>query len=128
MADLSEEDRANLVAYLDGELDDAAAQELEAKINTEPQMRLEADTLKRTWELLDYLPKPEPSPTFTHRILERLALKQSHPLVRTQPMIRRRSWPRVLGWAAAVLLTLGAGRLAASWIFPPGPAPVDAPE
>src|SRR5262249_41070651 len=70
MPQLTDEDRANLVAYLDGELDAEAAQALEAKLSVDPTARAEADALKRTWELLDYLPRPEPSPSFTHRTLE----------------------------------------------------------
>src|SRR3954451_13737717 len=56
---LSEQERADLVAYLDGELTGEAARALEAKITLDPQARAEAETLKRTWELLDFLPKPE---------------------------------------------------------------------
>src|SRR5262249_17230514 len=75
MRHLSDEDRANLVAYLDGELDEASAQALEAKLNTDPRARAEAETLRRTWELLDYLPRAEVSTSFTHRTLERLAVR-----------------------------------------------------
>jgi len=65
-------------------------------------------TLRRTWDLLDYLPRAEPSPSFTHRTMERL-----EPVVRTT-MIRVRPWKRWrplalgMGWAAAVLVA-GAG-------------------
>src|SRR4051812_30678918 len=69
---LSEQERADLVAYLDGELTGEAARALEAKITLDPQARAEAETLKRTWELLDFLPKPEPSASFTHRTLSRI--------------------------------------------------------
>ena len=49
MSSLSEEDRANLVAYLDGELDDDAARALEAKLSLDPDARAEAETLRKTW-------------------------------------------------------------------------------
>ena len=64
---LSDEDRATLVAYLDGELDEDAVRQVEARISQDPTVRAEVESMKRTWELLDYLPRAEPSPTFTHR-------------------------------------------------------------
>ena len=103
-----DDDQDELVAYLDGELDEQAARAVEAKLNVDATAREEADTLRRTWELLDYLPRAEPSPNFTHRTMERL-----EPVVRTT-MIRVRPWKRWrplalgMGWAAAVLLA-GAG-------------------
>ena len=62
----------DLVAYLDGELDPDRNEAVEAKIGIDPTARAEADALKKTWDLLDYLPKPEPSPSFTERTLSRL--------------------------------------------------------
>src|SRR5437588_9479528 len=99
-----EDERDELVAYLDGELDEPTARAVEARLNVDPAAREEADTLQRTWELLDYLPRAEPSSSFTHRTMERL-----EPVVRTT-MIRVRPWRRWrpvalgLGWAAAALL------------------------
>ena len=70
---LNEQEKADLVAFLDGELNGEAAHALEAKLSLDPAARAEAESLKRTWGLLDYLPKPEPSPNFTHRTLEKMA-------------------------------------------------------
>ena len=39
---LSDEDRAELVAYLDGELDEKSTLELEARLSRDPQARAEA--------------------------------------------------------------------------------------
>src|SRR5438132_9195982 len=114
MARLSEQDRDDLVAYLDGELDEDSARQLEAKLTLDPEARAEADALEQTWGLLDYLPRPEPSPSFTHRTLERLA-------VRTSPVQKSAAsrWLAGLGWAAAVLLALGAGLWLACALWPP---------
>ena len=43
---LNDEDRENLVAYLDGELDEASAQALESKLSLDPVSRAEADALR----------------------------------------------------------------------------------
>lgn len=63
---------AELVAYLDGELDPAGARRVEARLANDPAARARATELKKTFDLLDYLPKPEPSPNFTTRTLEKL--------------------------------------------------------
>jgi anti-sigma factor RsiW len=113
---LSAEDRANLVAYLDGELDEKSARALEVKLNLDPQARAEAESLRRAWDLLDYLPRPEPSSNFTHRTLDRVSVRR--PAV---PLRRWHPWLRLgvgLGWVAAVLLA-GVGGYAAVRLLPP---------
>jgi anti-sigma factor RsiW len=112
---LSDEDRDDLVAYLDGELDEDSARALEAKLSLDPAAREEAEALKRTWELLDYLPRPQPSPSFTHRTLERL-----EPVRTAKVPVRRWRWgPLAAGWAAAVLLAGAAGFTAVKFLPPP---------
>jgi anti-sigma factor RsiW len=123
---LSDKDRADLIAYLDGELDEDAARALEARLNRDPGVRAEAEALRRTWALLDYLPKPEPSVSFTNRTLSRVSA------VRTAPpgfAVRRRwqPWAYGLGWAAAVLLA-GLGGYGASRWLPSRPPPHSATE
>ncbi len=105
---LNEQEKADLVAFLDGELKGEAARALEAKISLNPAARAEAESLKRTWGLLDYLPKPEPSPNFTNRTLEKMAPIPTAP----QRPIRRRSlrpWWIGAGWAAAIVAAASAG-------------------
>jgi anti-sigma factor RsiW len=114
-APLNEKDRAELVAYLDGELPDEAARAMEARIALDPAVRAEAEALQRTWDLLDFLPRPEPSPSFTARTMSRVG-----PLSRSAGLRAPRPWWKRLafagGWAAAVLAAalggyLGYGRL-----------------
>lgn len=63
---------AELVAYLDGELDEASARQVEARLARDPAARARAAELKKSFDLLDYLPRPEPSATFTTRTLDKL--------------------------------------------------------
>jgi anti-sigma factor RsiW len=98
---LTEEDRANLVAYLDGELDRSASSALEAKLSLSAQGRSEAEALRRTWSLLDYLPRPELSPRFTHDTLERLSAIRPSTTARRR---RWRAWVVATGRAAALLV------------------------
>src|SRR6478609_3214131 len=70
---LTDDDRAELVAYLDGELPADAQRRVEARLNADAAARTEADTLRRAWDLLDYLPRAEPSTDFTERTLDRVS-------------------------------------------------------
>ena len=107
---LSEDEKAELVAYLDGELDDAATQAIEAKLATNPEARAELDALKQTWGMLDYLPKASPSPNFTNRTLERLSLEKIRGSTKTQPMpTRPPSWLVGALWAVTIVVALIGG-------------------
>ncbi|OWK47440.1 anti-sigma factor family protein [Fimbriiglobus ruber] len=63
---------ADLIAYLDGELDGAAARAVEARLASDPDARTKAEAYKKTFAMLDFLPKPEPSADFTTRTVTRL--------------------------------------------------------
>lgn len=124
----NDDELADLIAFLDGELDEQAAQEIEAKLGRDPRARAEAESLRRTWDLLDYLPKPEPSTDFTHRTLDRISALRP---VSTTVQARRRRWRPVavgVGWAAAVLVAAGAGYWGSRRAEPPeAPAAVASP-
>ena len=114
---LTDDDRADLVAYLDGELDPDAQRRVEARLNTDPNARSEADTLRRAWDMLDHLPGTEPSLDFTERTLDRISSLQIATAPRASrsaaaplaaPWYRRRPvW--YAGWAAAALVALAIG-------------------
>jgi hypothetical protein len=71
---------AELVAYLDGELDPSTARDVERKLAGDPKLRARAEALKRSFDLLEFLPKSEPSPTFATRTLDKLpAVSGSQP-------------------------------------------------
>jgi anti-sigma factor RsiW len=128
MANLNDEERADLVAYLDGELNEQAARALEARLANDPQARAEADALRRTWELLDYLPRAEASTSFTHRTLEKLAVQTLSRRV-ARPGRRLPWWLLAAGWAAALLLAAGGGLTAANLLWPrPAVTPDDSAE
>lgn len=144
---IDEQREAELVAYLDGELDAKTARELETKLETDPVLRQRADTLKRTWELLDFLPQPEPSATFTSRTVDKLAVLRpaappatavltSTPLPASKSLAEtalpsdslgraRRRWTMV---AIAALLVFAAGYWAPSLFLDRGPRPLSPAE
>jgi ferric-dicitrate binding protein FerR (iron transport regulator) len=107
---LTEQERADLVAYLDGELEAEPAQAIEAKLAQDPAAHAEVEQLRRAWELLDYLPKPEPSPSFTYRTLERVGPVVTGAQPKRSP-IRLPRWAFGVGWAASVLFAMAGGYL-----------------
>ena len=108
---LNEDEHDELIAYLDGELTEADARKVESKLSADPAIRAQADALKRTWDLLDYLPRPEASSNFTHRTVERLEA------VRPAMAAGQRRWLLGLGWAAALLVATMAGYAAAPLVL-----------
>jgi hypothetical protein len=108
---LSEQERADLVAYLDGELKGEAARALEAKLQLHPEARAEAAALKRTWDLLDYLPQAEPSPAFTEQTLSRLAVPMGRAV-----STHRRLWGAL--WCTGLVAAFVIGWAGHNWLVP----------
>jgi anti-sigma factor RsiW len=136
---LTAQDRDNLVAYLDGELDERTARALQAKLARDPQARSEVEALKRSWNMLDYLPRGEASSQFTSRTMDRLSTIQPAMIAVTDPEQvsyedskpkTPRRWPLFTGWSLAILMAalLGYFGSRAYWVRkrPALPADVDA--
>ncbi|MBA2225086.1 anti-sigma factor family protein [Thermogemmata fonticola] len=140
-----------LVAYLDGELPEDEARQMEQRLAADPELRRRALLLKKTYDLLDYLPLPEASPDFTTRTLEKVpALRSAAPSSRSdaaavrqaipstsQPVVMAATGPLLLPstrwlaawkqlWIAALCLTLGSlgGYGLLTWVLSaPSPSP-----
>jgi anti-sigma factor RsiW len=117
---LSDDDRVALSAYLDGELDEAVSQQLEARISLDSEVRAEFETLRETWSLLDYLPTATPRADFTNRTLERLALERRV----VAPATKARRLPAAALWAGGVLIAAGLGYGASGLLPTAVPVPV----
>jgi len=140
-----------LVAYLDGELSEEQARQMEQRLAADPDLRRRAWLLKKTYDLLDYLPLPEASPDFTTRTLEKVpALRSAVPSSRSgvaavrqaipstsQPVLMAETAPLPVrlfhwlaawkqGWLVALCLTLGSlgGYGLLTWVLSaPYPSP-----
>jgi anti-sigma factor RsiW len=66
---LSQDQRSNLVAYLDGELPEPAAKEIEHVLSKSPTVQHDVEMLSRTWDLLDQLPRLAGSSDLTARTI-----------------------------------------------------------
>ncbi len=129
--DFPDSEEAELIAFMDGELEPAEMQRVESLLASDPRLRAKAMALKKTFDLLDYLPKPEPSVDFATRTLDKLPTSKasspsgvvvassaspssSAPLALTNsghaptpshPAV----WPWVFALVGGVALALGAG-------------------
>lgn len=103
-----------LVAYLDGELSEEESNRLERQLANNPPLRGYADTLDRTWQLLDTLGEATASGEFTQRTLASLSAISHEELDDQLPSSKRRTdWFRRIPVARIILWTL-AGFLGSS--------------
>ena len=101
---LQPEERANLVAYLDGELTEAESRSLSTKITHSATARRELELLQKTWEVLDKLPHPQATDEFQERTLSYVRSIE----------LKRSAWAAPLGEATAALLRLACCLLIAA--------------
>ena len=97
-----------LVAYLDGELDDESSRQIEQRLTSDSALRDHLGRLERTWDALDELEQVEADENFTKTTIEMVALaaEEEHQQKEEQrPAQRRRQWLLgTMGLAAACLL------------------------
>jgi anti-sigma factor RsiW len=110
-----------LIAYLDGELDPKAAEAVATRLSLDPKLRAEADALQRAWDILDVLPRPQPSAAFASRTLSQVIpvpgggsgtqfIAPSGPVAATMPATpARRSGAGFWLTSAVLILLAGAG-------------------
>jgi anti-sigma factor RsiW len=116
---LSPAERANLVAYLDGELNEAESQAIATKLTRSATARREVEVLQKTWELLEHLPLPKASEDFTERTLTGARNLAEHGgRFETAFVQAARRFLRASAWVAASMAAFGVGVAVARWVWP----------
>jgi anti-sigma factor RsiW len=116
---LTPDERANLVAYIDGELPDAISRVLSTKLTQSATARQEVEILKKTWELLGHLPLPQVDPQFSERTITEIRRLEV-----TSPDWEHRvrllsTWALTLAIYVLLLgLGVGMGYGAVRWLWP----------
>jgi len=109
-----------LVAYLDGELDDADARRIEELLASDAEVRQTLEKLEATWGLLDHLDQAHVDEVFTQSTLEMVAVAAAEDVQKQQaeaPRLRRRRW-----WiAGGGMVAAGAAGFLAVLLFWPNP-------
>jgi len=112
---LSSDQRSNLVAYLDGELPEPAAKEIEQVLSKSPTVQHDVEMLSRTWDLLDQLPRLAGSNDLTHKMVGVVkAADEPKPFLPASWLERVPKEPLrrgaiVASWAAGLALAAVAG-------------------
>jgi hypothetical protein len=116
---LTPDERADLVAYVDGELPEVHARTIATKLTKSATARREVEMLQKTWEMLDLLPLPRATERFSERTISQirqLDLKSQ----RWDPLIS--DWTARLGRVAVYLVLavafLGLGYCLTRWAWP----------
>jgi anti-sigma factor RsiW len=116
---LSPQERANLVAYLDGELNEAEARAIGTKLSLSPTARQEVAALERTWELLEQLPRPKAPDDFTERTLTEVHhLEEAGGRLESVVMRTVVRGARAALWVGGSALAFGVGFLLTQWVWP----------
>lgn len=116
---LTPDERADLVAYIDGELPDATARALSTKLTQSATARREVELLKKTWELLGHLSFPEVDPRFAERTMTEIRRIELKSPAWESSVRSVSSWAvQVATYTLLAVLGVGAGYAATRWIWP----------
>jgi len=109
-----------LVAYLDGELDDETSRRIEQLLATDPKVRETLERFEGTWDLLDSLGRADVDEVFAQSTLEMVAVAAAEDVERDRaetPKRRRRQW-RIATATAVVFGLAGFVSVALFWPNP----------
>jgi hypothetical protein len=119
----------DLVAYLDGELDDEAARRLVDRLNNDEGARQRLRALATSWDLLDHLPRAAMDDSFTRTTVQMIAVAASDDIADQKaalPARKRRRWTvGAIGALAAAMV--GFVAVVVAWPDPNEPLLRDLP-
>ncbi|MCA1686607.1 MAG: hypothetical protein LC745_11670 [Planctomycetia bacterium] len=112
-------ERANLVAYLDGELNEGESRAIATKLSLSPTARREVEAFEKTWELLERLPRPKAPEDFTERTLTEVRrLEEAGGRLESAVLTTASRVLRSAVWVVASALAVGLGFVLAQWAWP----------
>jgi len=116
---LTTEDRENLAAYLDGELDDDATRRIESVLATNSVARNDVESLARTYEMLEALPRPKAPGDFTEKTVSMAKLESVRKSITDEPWFRTVQQSFVLVLWSAASIGIAALAFAATYMWVP---------
>lgn len=110
---------AELVAYLDGELDPQECRRIEELLSKDEPARARLRALERAWDALDELPRTTVDESFTQSTVEMIAITAGSEVdeLETEQQRRRGRWLAAVGGTAATAL-LGFALVFYGWPDP----------
>jgi anti-sigma factor RsiW len=121
LARLTTDDRENLTAYLDGELDEDATRRIESVLAGSTVARNDVELLAQTYELLDELPRPKAPADFAEKTMATARLEGIRPPLTQRPWFRQAQRGVTLtGWTTAMVASAAmAFAVTNQWIRQP---------
>lgn len=117
--DLSEEQRTEIVAYLDGELDTAEAERIRKLMAENIEARRAAEQHTMVWEALESLEGVKASGDFATRTLTSIeALAETETIGSATQSLNLRRGGIVSGWILGILASGGIGFCITNWAVP----------
>ena len=111
------QDNQQLVAYLDGELDEVQSQDIERRLSDDPEFRLRLQQLQQAWDLLDELPQANRDEDFTRSTVEFVALNARQHLAETKQWSQASSTKSVIWRVLALVAVTLLGWYLGDWYF-----------
>ncbi len=116
---LTPDERADLVAYVDGELPETTHRALSTKLTQSATARREVEMLRKTWELLGHLSFPEVDPRFSERtITEIRRLELGNPAWESSVKVFSGHLALAGLYLLLGIVPLGIGYAATRWLWP----------
>ncbi len=119
---LTAEQRSNFVAYLDGELDEQQSREIEQLLSQNEVARHEMESLAATWEMLDVIPRPQASESFSQKTMETLQLENREFSLEDHPWVQSARQVLALAGGWVVVVLCGVVGFVAARSLPPAQA------
>jgi anti-sigma factor RsiW len=116
---LTSDERDDLVAYLDGELPEGHTRAIATKLSLSATARQEVEMLKKTWELLDHLPRPQVPEQFTEKTITSIRRLELEGRLWEPALYAWSAFAaRAVGYVAIAAVALGLGYVLARWAWP----------
>lgn len=107
-----------LVAYLDGELDDESTSRVEQQMTADPNLRDRLTRLERTWNMLDELEQVEVGETFTRSTIEMVTVAAEEERELEEATHETRRHRRWLAGSAGLVVSAIVGFIVVSLLWP----------
>jgi hypothetical protein len=116
---LSPDERADLVAYVDGELPEAHSRSISTKLTQSATARREVEMLQKTWEMLDHLALPQATDQFADKTVSHIRrLEMKGQTWMSDMTVWSARLVRVFAYFLVGVVCAGAGFSLARWVWP----------
>ena len=116
---LTPDERADLVAYVDGELPETHSRSISTKLTQSATARREVEMLQKTWEMLDHLALPQATDHFAEKTVSHIRrLEMKGQTWMSDVTVWSARLARVMVYLLVGAVCVGAGFSLARWVWP----------